>query len=109
MGSGIIREGKEVSDNWIQFVPADPLAQPTKEAADRSVQLLKSYAPDADEVIAEFKDHTEFFHPAGNWSGVQCPVCGSDAESWWGDAVSRAAEAAFSDLAVQTPCCGSQT
>jgi len=42
----------KMSDDWIQFVPADPQAQPTKEAADRAVQLFKSYAPEADEVTA---------------------------------------------------------
>ncbi len=43
-----------MSDYWIQFVPANSRAQPTKEAAERTVQLLKSYAPEADEVIAKF-------------------------------------------------------
>lgn len=95
-----------MSDDRIQFVPADPRAQPTTEAAERAVQLLKSYAPEADEVTAEFMEHTELFHPAGNWKGVQCPVCGADAEPWWDEAVDRES---FSDLAVQKPCCNSHT
>lgn len=98
-----------MSDDWIQFVPADPRAQPTKEAADRAVQLLKSFAPEAHEVISISSEHTEFFHPLVNWSGVQCPVCGADVEPWWDDAMERAAKESFSDLAVQTPCCNSQT
>jgi len=98
-----------MSDNWIQFVPADPRVQPTKEAAERAVQLFKSFAPEADEVNAEFKEHTAFFDPAENWEGVQCPVCGADAEPWWMDAIERAGSESFSDLAVQTPCCGSHT
>lgn len=30
-------------------------------------------------------------------------------EPWWDDAMERAAKESFSDLAVQTPCCNSQT
>jgi hypothetical protein len=99
-----------VSDSWIQFVPADPHAQPTKEAAEKSVQLLASYAPDADEVTARFEENPGFFDPGENWSGVQCPTCGADIEPWWGDAMSRAwEENSFQDLTVTTPCCGSRT
>jgi hypothetical protein len=98
-----------MSDDWRQFVPADPRAQPRKEAADRAVQLFKSCAPEADEVTAECTEHTEYFHPGGNWEGVQCPVCGADVETWWGDAMDRAASESLSDLAVQTHCCSSHT
>ena len=98
-----------MSDYWIQFVPADPRAQPTKEAAERAVQLLKSYAPEADEVTARFMEHTEIFHPVANWEGVHCPVCGADAEAWFVDAMHRAGDESFSDLTVETPCCRSHT
>jgi hypothetical protein len=98
-----------MSDHWIQFVPADPRAQPTMEAGERAVQLLRSYAPEADEVTAEFKEHTVFFYPGENWEGVRCPACGADAEPWWGDAIRRAESESFGDLSLQTPCCGSHT
>src|SRR5271169_1202748 len=98
-----------MSDHWIQFVPADPTSQPTRDAAERAVRILRSYAPGADSVSAEFKEAIEFFHAGGNWSGVRCPRCDVDAESWWFDAVDRAAETSFEDLAVTTPCCGTQT
>lgn len=98
-----------MSDHWIQFVPADLRAQPAKEAADRAVQLLKSYAPEADEVTAKFMEHIKIFHPVENWEGVHCPVCGADAEDWFVDAMHRAAGESFSDLMVQTPCCRSDT
>jgi hypothetical protein len=59
-----------MSDDWICFVPTDPRAQPTKEAAERAAQLLASYAPEADEVCAKFHDETTLFDPCGNWEGV---------------------------------------
>ena len=98
-----------MSDNWIQFVPVDPEAQPTREAADKAIELLSSFAPEADEVSAKFAETIEFFHPGGNWSGVECPSCGVDAASWWNDAMDRASQDSFRDLSVTTPCCETQT
>jgi hypothetical protein len=98
-----------VSDHWIQFVPADPNAQPTKDAAERAVQLLSSCAPRADKVSFELKENTEFFSGLGNLSDIQCPACGVDVEHWWRGAMDRAWQTLFRDLAVTTPCCGSQT
>lgn len=81
-------------------MPVDPQAQPTREAAERAIQLFKSYAPEADEVTSEFKQHTTFFHPGANWSGVHCPVCEADIGTWWEGAIRQAAKKSFSDLTV---------
>ena len=95
-----------MSDNWLKFIPVDPSWQPTPDAADQAAELLASMAPDG-EISVDFMEKIELFHPYGNWSGVECPSCGADAEGWWGDAVSRAAELDFTKLEVTTPCCGS--
>ena len=95
-----------MSDNWLQFVPTDPLFRPSQAAAKKAKALLASFVPRADEVSVEFKDTIQFFHPCGNWSGVKCPSCGADAEPWWQDAMDSASNRDFSDLNVTTPCCG---
>lgn len=69
--------------------------------------LFASFVPDADEVTFNFKEQTEFFHPMANWSGVECPSCGADAEPWWYDAMQERSETNFEDLVVTAPCCGS--
>jgi hypothetical protein len=97
-----------MSDNWVQFVPADPTYLPSGEAAERARTLLASFVRQADEVCVKFLDSIEFIHPAENWSGVMCPSCGADAEAWWGDAMSEAHSRAFLDLDVTTPCCGTR-
>jgi len=97
-----------MSDNWLQFVPIDPIFQPSLEAAERARALLASFTPEAEEVLASFKDQVEFFHPGSNWSGVECPACGADAEPWWEDAMSAASDSGFADLAVITGCCGAE-
>jgi hypothetical protein len=94
-----------MSDNWLQFIPADPQYQPTTEMAERARALLATFAPDADAVSTEFKSSTEFFHPGGNWSGVKCSICGTDAEGWWGPAIKAASMKQFVDLATIAPCC----
>jgi hypothetical protein len=54
---------------------------------------------------------TAFIDPGENWCGVRCPVCGSDIEDWWGDAMDTAAlpDGYFDALAVTMPCCSAQT
>jgi hypothetical protein len=49
-----------MSDSWIQFLPDDATVQPTHAAADNAVQLLKSLAPDAEEIEAEFSEKPNF-------------------------------------------------
>ena len=97
-----------MSDNWLQFVPVDPQFLPSADAAEVARRLLAEFAPDSESVTASFKDHIEFFHPMGNWSGVECPSCGADAEPWWLEAMQNGAETHFENLLVTAPCCGAR-
>jgi hypothetical protein len=57
------------------FISVDPTAQPGQIGADRAVEPLKRFAPDAgDEVRAMFSDKVEFFDCGSNWSGVSLSV-----------------------------------
>ena len=94
-----------MSDNWLRYVPSDPHFQPTEVAAGRARALLHTFLPDAEEVTAEFFEDPAFIDPGVNWSGVRCSLCGVDAESWWTDAVSIAAEQNFASLDTVAPCC----
>ena len=98
-----------MSDSWLKFVPTDPTARPSSASADQAVQLLESFAPEADSVSARFTEKIEFVDPGGNWSGVACAKCGADVELWWRDAMDRAHSKSFDDLRVITPCCGEAT
>jgi hypothetical protein len=62
--------------------------------------------PHADEVSSEAKDGIQFFHPGSNWSGVECPVCGSDAEEWFDDVLDQAE--GFENLMRRTGCCNAK-
>lgn len=99
-----------MSDNWLIFIPVDPQAHPTQASADKAVELLRSFAPDAgDEVSATFFDKVAFQDCGSNWSGVECHQCGEDIEEWWADATSDAYKSGFEDLRATTPCCGHST
>ena len=95
-----------MSDNWLQFIPVDPTYQPAEEAAECARALLAKFTPVADEINAEFKVTTEFFHPGSNWSGVRCPLCGADAQEWWEAAMDAASKRDFADLKATAHCCG---
>lgn len=95
-----------MSDNWLRYVPSDPQYQPAATAVERAQTLLRSFLPNAEDISAHFFAHPTFIDAGANWSGVTCPSCGADAEPWWGEAVSAAAEHDFSSLAAVASCCG---
>jgi hypothetical protein len=98
-----------MSDNWLRYVPVDPQFQPSPLAAKAAEALLISFLPEAEEVNSEFTESVAFIDPGANWSGVQCPCCGADAQAWWDDAMSVAAEAGFTSLSVRASCCDAMT
>lgn len=98
-----------MSDSWLMFIPTDPEALPLKVAADKAVELLKLFVPQADEVLAKFFEKVEFHSGMANWSGVRCPNCEKDIADWWSDAMGRASQCDFKDLSVITPCCEYRT
>jgi hypothetical protein len=98
-----------MSNNRLRYVPIDPQFQPSPLAAKAAEALLISFLPEAEEVNSEFTESVVFIDPGANWSGVQCPCCGADAQAWWDDAMSVAAEAGFTSLSVRASCCDAIT
>lgn len=97
-----------MSDNILRFIPVDPTWQPLSNRADDAADLLSKWIDSASKIETSFSDEITFFDPGQNWSGVECPNCGVNAESWFWSAFDIAAENGFSDLSVATPCCGAE-
>ena len=95
-----------MSDNWLRYVPTDPHFRPEPASVTAAELLLRSFAPQAESVGSELYESVIFIHPGSNWSGVACSACGIDAEPWWEEAMSSAAEARFVSLNTVAPCCG---
>jgi hypothetical protein len=98
-----------LSDSYLRYVPIDPTFRPSTAAANASQELLARLLPDAEDITFELLEDVEFIDAGSNWSGVHCPSCNADIESWWEDAMSTAAEHRFEKLAVCTPCCNTHT
>jgi hypothetical protein len=97
-----------MSDSWLQYIPKSPTFRPSEAADGKARTLISAFLPGADSVESTFHGKVTFFHPGGNWSGVQCPACGTDAEPWWGEAMEAAADSSFSSLECVAPCCDAQ-
>jgi hypothetical protein len=95
-----------MSDNWLRYVPVDPYFQPLPDSAAAAEAMLRQFLPQAEAVSSRFHATVTFVDPGANWSGVECPACGTDAEPWFGDALSAAAESGFATLDLTAPCCG---
>lgn len=95
-----------MSDHALRLVPKEVQFQPELAVARNAKALLQSFFPNAQEARFRYYDAVSFIDAGENWEGVRCPACGTDAESWWGDSMSTAAEAGFASLATQARCCG---
>lgn len=105
----VARKEPALSDHTLRLVPGDPEWQPTAEAAAHALALFSTFVPRADGVTVRVEDDVTFFDAGGNTEIVECPACDADADPWWADAMDRAAEDAFADLAIVTPCCRTKT
>src|SRR4051812_774624 len=93
-----------MSDTYFRYVPTTPTFKPDEAAASRAEQFLRQVI-DAESIKSRSTAQVEFIDAGKNWEGVFCPKCGADAESWWGNAMSIAAERGFEDLTVHAECC----
>lgn len=98
-----------MSDDYLYHVPADPTWQPSAETARRSAELASAIYPGADEISVDFPDSVTFFDSGSNLANIDCPACGQSVRDWWPGAMDKAYESAFTDLAVDMPCCGAKT
>ena len=94
-----------MSDSLLRFIPADPEFRPSPSATTSAEVFLRGLLPEAERVSARCLAGVEFVDAGANWEGVHCSVCGADAESWWSDAMSQAAESGFHSLQVMSGCC----
>jgi len=94
-----------MSDSFLCFVPADPPYVPDDEATLAAKEMLASLFPLAESIIATQHLEVSFIDAGENWDGVRCPICDTDMEPWWSDAMSQVHSNKFSDLIIRTQCC----
>jgi len=101
------RHLRPMSDTYLRYVPKTPSFEPDRAAASEAEEFARR-AIAAESVASRLAASVEFVDAGANWEGVRCSKCGADAEPWWGDAMSSAAEHGFKDLTVRARCCGTQ-
>ena len=98
-----------MSDNWLRIVPTDPTHTPSKESVEEALSLLWKILPQSDEIEATSIEHPQFIDAGSNWSGVNCPECGTSLDDWWSEEMDCAYGKRFSDLSCHLPCCGAKS
>jgi uncharacterized CHY-type Zn-finger protein len=93
-------------DNFICIIPRDPLFIPDIHAQQQAQQLFHQFAPHADEITFTIKDTPTFVDAGANFTFVACSRCHQRLDTWWQEAMDRAAAQQFHDLDIVTPCCG---
>lgn len=98
-----------MSDSYIAFVPADPLAVPSPTASQAVAELVRELFPEADDVRIDTRDEVVFRDCGSNFEGVTCPSCGADVMDAWSDLMdSDLGEQGFLLRRYVLPCCGAQ-
>lgn len=99
-----------MSEDILSIIPTDPTWVPTRAQAKAVRTALQRLVDTAATVTDEVLQQVAFIDAGENFESTRCPTChaGVDQE-WWAEAMARAAEADFTDLAVTTPCCASPT
>jgi hypothetical protein len=95
-----------MSDNWLRLIPTEPGWVPSAAQAAAATALLRSLAPNADEIEAVSHPDVVFVDAGANFERVGCSVCGEDLSlDWWQERISVASDDAFRSLTIRTPCC----
>lgn len=99
-----------MSDDVLKLIPFSPTYVPDSETIKTAVTRVREYFPKAERIEVEIGDTPQFIDPGSNFERIVCPICNAVLEDvWWQDAMDKAFENGFRDLAVELPCCGQET
>lgn len=97
-----------MAEMYLQFVPVDPVYQPSLPALEKARELLESMVA-AREVTACNYPGVQFFDSGQEWDYPVCSACGESSEAWFQGAMERAWDAsteAYGSLSATAECCG---
>ena len=95
-----------MSDNWLIFVPKDPLRVPDGGVED-AVAIASEAFPNAD-VKAEVHQVVQFIDQGANFENVSCPLCDVSLMENFGEIMGEGFDAeagGFTRMNFVTPCC----
>lgn len=95
-----------MSDNIVKIVPKDPFCIISKSALHKAVVFLNANIY-CDSIKFECNTTPKFVDCGSNLESITYPNCGEMLSfDWWSEAMSKAAENAFTVLETELPCCG---
>lgn len=95
-----------MSSDFLRIIPTDPHWVPSRSAAEAAAAAVRAVFPNAQQTSIETLEEVTFVDQGGNFESVMCPACRAPLDiEWWQERMSEAAETAFFNLGVVTPCC----
>ena len=108
-------EDTYMSDYIVKIIPTDPhlkresaskIEGDTMREITETLQHIKSDLKH-NEISFSYGHHPEFVDCGSNLHAIYCPTCREALDfGWWGQAMDKASESQFENLAIQLPCCG---
>lgn len=105
MAVGTFLGGDFMSEHITKIIPKDPFHK-VPELALQSVKTFLEAQIHCDSIKVEVTETPEFVDCGTNLESISCPECGTELDfEWWGEAMEKAADDAFSSLETEVPCC----
>jgi hypothetical protein len=98
-----------MSDYYLHLIPEDLQYVPLKERVERVIDILKELCPGI-QVEVTTTQKVRFIDPGSNLQAIYCPKCRRQLDMvWWQQVMSTKYATNFTDMDVETPCCGYRT
>ena len=99
--------GENMDDTVLKLFPDNPTYVPDQASRAKAKEYMVTLFPEATEVVEKVSEKIEFIDAGTNLETISCPNCLLRInKDWWQLAMKRAYETHFTNLAINTPCCG---
>lgn len=94
-----------MSDHIVKIIPKDPFCKISEQALQAAKNFLEKQIH-CDFIAVECNETPIFVDCGENLEKLSCPKCGAELDfAWWGEAMDKAAQTAFTALETVAPCC----
>lgn len=94
-----------MSEHIVKIIPKDPFYKVSKQTLQSAKTFLQARIR-CDFIEAEINETPVFADCGTNLERIFCPECSRELDfDWWGEAMGKAADNAFTSLKTETPCC----
>jgi hypothetical protein len=98
-----------MSDNFLRLIPEQPQFEPSHQASETALGLLKALMLNATAVNARRFKEIRFVDQGANFERVLCPHCNLEITSHWSRWMEDCSQSQFTQREFTLPCCNKES